>query len=170
MNEGSIKLRVLLIVTLCVLFTELGVAAQERAATDPVLARLGFGSGFGNCETNTATLDRVLNQALLGDRKDSAVIVIARLGRGEMSGELTRRRLYTVRAYFSARGLSSDRLVTAEGERVAGYGRIDFYIGGILFDALVADRCKDLPVGSCMEDFYVEPYYLPRKRKVRWCR
>lgn len=170
MNGRGTKLRCWLIGTLSVVFTVLAVVAQERPATDPVIARLGLGSGFGNCETNTAMLDRALNEALFSESRDITVIAIARLGGGEMSRELNRRRLYTVRSYLRTRGLLPERLVMAEGERVSGYGRVDFYVGGQLFAALVADRCKDLPVGNCIEDFYVEPYYLPRRGRTSWCR
>ena len=144
------------------------VIAQERSSADPVLRELGLGSGFSNCAYNSLTIDRIAAEAR--EFRDGPVIAIARLGRGEITRELNRRRLYTVRTYLQVRGLPTERLVTAEGERVSGYGRVDFYIRGKIFAALVADRCQDLPIGNCIEDFYVEPYYLPRRGRRRWCR
>lgn len=72
-----------------------------------------MGAGFGNCETNSATLDHIRNQALENKGKD--VIAIARLGKGEMSRELNRRRLYTVKTYLAERGISLKTIVQAEG-------------------------------------------------------
>ena len=164
------KLKVWLISVLCVIFTAGGAFSQERSTTDPVLERLRLGPGYGNCASNTATLDYVRSEALLADGEDSTVIAIARLGRGEMSRELNRRRLYTIQTYLIAKGVPPQMLVTAEGERVSGYGRVDFYVHGKLFAALTADRCRDLPVDNCIEDFYVGPYYLPRRGRTSWCR
>lgn len=142
----------------------LPVSAQRP---DPTLQKLGLGSGFGNCEINSATLDNLRSAS---EEKQVTVIAIARLGKGEMSRELNRRRLYTVRTYLSRRQMELEKLVVAEGDRVSGYGRVDFYVDGKLFAALVADTCKDLPVGECIEDFNTSPYYLPRRGRTRWCR
>jgi hypothetical protein len=123
-----------------------------------------------NCEGNSARLDVVRNKSreAVGNK---VTIAIARLGSGEQSRELNRRRLYTIRAYLTAMGLSPQRLITAEGERVDGYGRIEVYIGGELVEVLSVERCKDLPVGICdngLEDR--RRYQLPRRGNVGQCR
>ncbi len=151
------------------LFVMSAVTSQALSTNgqDPVLQKLGLGNGFGNCEINSATLDNVRSGA---EEQNVTVIAIARLGKGEISRELNRRRLYTIRAYLSRRGVRSEKLILTEGDRVGGYGRVDFYVEGKLFAALVADTYKDLPVGDCTENPYANPYYLPRKGKSRWCR
>ena len=55
-----------------------------------------------NCEGNSARLDALRNKAAGGG--DKVVIAIARLGVGEHSRALNRRRLFTVRQYLTAGG------------------------------------------------------------------
>ena len=66
--------------------------------------------------------------------------------------------------YLTAMGLPSQRLITAEGERVQGYGRIEVYIDGELAEVLSVQRFKDLPVGMCENEFEDRRNYeLPRR-------
>lgn len=112
-----------------------------------------------NCETNAAHLDKVPQARFQGWIGDGAVIVISRLGDGEYSRELNRRRLFNVRYRLEHyRGLNPQRVVTAEGERTRGYGRVEVYVDGALFQVLVAGRGKDLCVTCCgsYEEFYPE--------------
>ncbi|MDQ3257578.1 MAG: hypothetical protein M3R15_27450, partial [Acidobacteriota bacterium] len=79
--------------------------------------------------------------------------------------------LYTIRAYLIAMELPSQKLVTAEGERVSGYGRIEVYVGGELVDVFAVEPCKDLPVGMCENDLEDNrQYQLLRKGKIGQCR
>lgn len=154
-----LNLKVLLVLSLCMASVG-GAAAQNQLA-----ARLP-----DNCEGNAYRLDVVRNKSR-GSGENKMTIAIARLGTGEKSRELNRRRLYTVRAYLTAMGLSSQNLVTAEGERVQGYGRIEVYIGGELVELLRVKRCKDLHVGICDNDLDDKRrYQLPRKRNAIQCR
>jgi hypothetical protein len=123
-----------------------------------------------NCAYNSMIVDSVRSKLLSSDSKNDYLIAIARLGNGERTSELNRRRLYTVRQYLIARGVPSDRLIVAEGERIKGYGRVELYSRGELVENLVGERCADLPVQNCEEDFYDPALYLPRKGKRRWCR
>ena len=113
-------------------------------------------------------VDSVRAKLLSG--KNDFLILIARLGDGERTSELNRRRLYTVQKYFIARGVPLGRLVVAEAERVKGYGRVEIYLRGELVDNLVGERCADRPVQICDEGFYDPALYLPRRGKTRWCR
>lgn len=136
-----------------------GIAAQNLSASHPLPP--------DNCEGNSARLDVVRNKS--GAAVENKItIAIARLGSGEQSHELNRRRLYTIRTYLTAMGLPSQKLITAEGDRVKAYGRIEVYIGGELVDVLSVKRCKDLPVGICdnnLEDR--RRYQLPRGGQCR---
>ena len=99
-----------------------------------------------NCEFNVSVLTGAHRVA--GD--DGLLIVIARLGRGEVSRELNHRRLHNVRAFLIEFGHRSPKtIVTAEGDRVDGYGRVELYAGGKLFQVLMAGPNADLPVGAC---------------------
>lgn len=126
--------------------------AQERTAD----TRLEQATP-GNCEMNAALLDSVRTEALEEARKNRVVIVIARLGDGEISPARNRRRLLIVKNYLSKTELSVKKIVTAEGERVIGYGRIELYMEGELRVVLLANRNKLLCVECCNpkdSDFY----------------
>ncbi len=80
---------------------------------------------------------------------DEPVILIARLGNREASGSLSRRRLQVARMYLHVgRGrepqLREENIVTAEGERVRGAGRIEAYVRGKLFMVCVFKRNRNL--------------------------
>lgn len=100
-----------------------------------------------NCEENIS----ILGAATQAVDKDGLLIVIARLGDGEQNRELNRRRLHNVRTYLSeyVHARASETIITAEGERVNGYGRIELYVAGKLFHVLTIPRNGDLLVGSC---------------------
>lgn len=142
-----------------------GTVAQNLVTNDLLGLRLP-----DNCEGNSARLDVIRNKSIAAG-KNKITIAIARLGTGEQSRELNRRRLYTVRAYLTAMGLPSQKLVVAEGEPVKGYGRIEVYINGELFDVLAAERCKDLPVGMCENELEDRRrYQLPRRSNAQPCK
>jgi len=157
-------MRLLLVLALCIASLS-STVAQNQSASDPLTLHPP-----DNCEGNAASLDVVRNKS--GEAGENKVtIAIARLGIGEQSRELNRRRLYTVRAYLTAMGVPSQRLITAEGERVQGYGRVEVYIGGELVEVLPVERCKALPVGICDNDLEDRRrYQLPRRGSARQCR
>jgi len=100
-----------------------------------------------NCESDIAMLESASAEA--GTK--GLIIVIARLGDGDRNLALNSRRLHNVRVYLTEWGERRDSktVVTAAGERVKGYGRIEIYIGGRLFSAILIRPNADLIVGSC---------------------
>jgi len=135
------------------------VAAQQNATVSQSNERPG------NCNSNSAQLDRVRNEVWSGIEKGEVVIAIARLGKGEISRELNRRRLYSVQAYLTKRAaLPKKNIVVGEGERAEGYGRVELYVGGKLLNVLLAERNKLLCVECCGID---ESYYLYRADRKR---
>ena len=119
-----------------------------------------------NCEFNIATIDAANGKA---EDDGGLVIAIARLGDGEEQKELSRRRLHNVRTYlmeFDRR--SPEMIVTAEGERVKGYGRVELYVGGKLFYVLMIRPKADLPVGSCSYEGE-DPCSHEREKKLYPC-
>ena len=117
-----------------------------------------------SCETHSLILDIMRNELLWGSAKDSLVIAVARLGKGETSRALNRRRLYNLGVHWKDYGLPAERLIAAEGERVNGYGRVELYVSGKLFDALLVPRREDLCVDCCDIDERLYPY-LDKKRR-----
>jgi hypothetical protein len=117
-----------------------------------------------NCEIHSLILDMMRNEVVWGSGKDSLVIAIARLGRGEISRELNKRRLYNLGVHWKDYGLPAERLILVEGERVNGYGRVDLYVSGKLFDVLLVERRKDLCVDCCDIDERLYPYRDKKRR------
>jgi hypothetical protein len=139
--------------------------------------------------TNCAHSITVLDVLAQNTPKDELIIVVARLGDGEIRRELNHRRLHNVRHYLTkfltheSVRRSPETVLVAEGERVKGYGRVEFYVGGKLFDRLYIMTGGDLvvscydsdPVGSCTgegdREFYPcrdrRPAPMNRRRRVR---
>jgi len=93
-----------------------------------------------NNESAKANLDWLAQNA----RGDEIVIAIARRGDNESSSRLSGQRLQTVRLYLeNTRGMSKERLVTAEGETVRGFGRVEIYVAGKLFMVFTLARNKN---------------------------
>lgn len=124
----------------------------------------------GNCEDNILILSNVHHTA----GADDTIIAIARLGDGERNRMLNHRRLHNVRVYLTEFGWhrQPETVITAEGDRLKGYGRVELYIGGTLFAVLHVRRHQDLLVGSCEPDD-IRPvkaernFYPYRDRKPR---
>lgn len=112
-----------------------------------------------HCEMNDHLLDTA--HQLAGD--DTVIIAVARLGTGERNPELNRRRLHNVKAYLTSFGWKRrlNTVVTAEGERVNGFGRIDIYVRGGLWASLAVRRNDDLILGLC------EPDYMRGREETR---
>ncbi len=144
------------------------VFAQERANR---LTIESFRNDVpGNCESNIAVLDSLAQRT----GADELIIVIARLGNNENRNRLNYRRLHNVRAYLT--GYFTDptvrrrmeTIITAEGERVSGYGRIELYANGRLFWVLKVRHNSDLPVGNCGREPPAEPC-PPEERNLFPC-
>jgi len=132
--------------------TSVTVANQEQRAKPPYTTPQ-------HCEVNDNQLDNAHH--LAGD--DSIIIAVAHLGDGERNPALNRRRLHNVKAYLTSFAWQRrlDTVVTAEGERVKGFGRIDIYIRGGHWSTLAVRRNEDLIVGLC------EPDYMRGREETR---
>jgi hypothetical protein len=125
-----------------------GVSMAQDAPADTRVVK----SVPGNCETNSAELDDVRNEAIEATAKGGVIIAIARLGNRETSRVHTSRRLLAVKGYLVKYGVPTRRIVTAEGERVDGYGRVELYVAGKLRNVLLANPNKALCVECCNTD------------------
>ncbi len=100
------------------------------------------------CDTALAYLDEALVEML--QLKDTHLIVVARLGTGEVSSRLNTNRLNMIEAYFK-RKLPDLKYVMAEGNEVKGLGRVELYVGGRLLHIMPIKKnakgyCDD-PIG-----------------------
>jgi len=102
------------------------------------------------CEENIALLS--ISHEAAG--KEGFIIAIARLGSGEQGRELNRRRLHNLRVYLTEFDWhrAPKTVITAEGERVKGFGRVELYVAGKLVGVMGIKRNRDLLVGSCEPD------------------
>lgn len=93
----------------------------------------------------------LLDYAVIEAGKDKTIILIARLGTGEHSRKLIWLRLRIASEYLmETRGVSKDRVVTAEGERVRDLGHVEIYVGGRLHVLFKMKRNKGF--GGCPPD------------------
>lgn len=106
---------------------------------------------LNHCEMNDNELDNAHHLA----GENTIIVAVAHLGNGERNPELNRRRLHNVRAYLTNFGWRRKpaTVVTAEGERVNGYGRIDIYVRGGHWASMAVPRNGDLIVGLCEPDY-----------------
>jgi hypothetical protein len=102
----------------------------------------------GACEVNAAAFDSLAN-TLLSD--DERLFIVARLGTGETSRELNRRRLHNVRTYFKDGWpqIDAKRFIFTEGDKVNGEGRVEFYVGSALMQISLVHRGGDICVDCC---------------------
>ncbi len=153
------RLFLLLVFALFLLFPVLTDAQERRYDYDELL----------NCERNLLYQDVVINAALEQTKEDGVLIVVVRLGDSEASRELIRRRLYNLRQYFKERGsrLVTERIIFAEGERVKGYGRIEYYLGGKLYERLLFPKNGYICHSCCGLDhnYYPEKEVYEREQK-----
>ena len=124
------------------------LAPEDTSGTPPEVRATPYCSPKepANCEVANFYLDNAAMRArALGE---AHLIVIARLGDGEKSRQLNVSRLKVVENFLSNwRGVR--KVMTAEGERVRGYGRLEFYVGGALLYTLPVRRNKNLDLLSC---------------------
>ena len=134
------------------------LVAQERSGQS-------VGKGWGvpdrplNCEMNFQNLEHVRDVMRGQTNQKSVLILIARLGDGEKQQVLNHRRLYNVRLKLTDElNVPEEKIIIAQGERVEGFGRVEFYMGGELIGALLTNKQDDLCVGCCGPDERFYPY------------
>jgi hypothetical protein len=130
---------------------ELGAIPSSQVETKPT-----------NCELNSSKLSGA-HQAAAATGHDTIIIAIARLGDGERRAEVNRRRLHNVRVFLAEAWKRSPlSVVLAQGERVRGYGRVELYVGGRLFELIAVKTNGDLPVSLTCEPDTIRPTWFDR--------
>jgi hypothetical protein len=114
--------------------------AQADQFSKPIVIGGDQGIDGRNCDSTKSNFDLIAQTA----GGEGTIIVIGHLGRGELSRKLVSRRLRNLKDFmYFTRGVSKERTVTAEGERVEGLGQIDVYISGQLFMVFRLSRNRD---------------------------
>ena len=118
-------------------------AQQPQPTSSPAEVEIVPATARG-CQLNTINAANL--QALVSTTKDKA-FVIAHLGTGETNPRLNRRRLNDVKTEL---GLgNSPKIIFAEGARVRGRGRIEFYVGSELMSVSLLARNGDFCAACC---------------------
>ena len=155
------KKRIKVLAGICCLW--LLVAASDAIAQNTESTETNVEIG-NTCESNIARLDRIHSEA----GESGLMIAIARLGNGEQSRQLNQRRLHNLRLYLEkVRGRAPRTIITAEGDRARGRGRIEIYVGGKLVDVMGVGRSEDLYAGSCDETGELDKYFYDSRRRNR---
>ena len=172
----------LLLTTIIGFWASCSVAwAQQPPPTSVSNQGDGAGAKPARCEHRSAVLHWIHQDT----PADELIVVVARLGDGDVRPNLAWRRLHNVRAYwteYSHEGREGPRrdpekIVLAEGERVKGYGLLEFYVGGKLVQAIRAARNSDVDFGDCYppDESYIrnhvyDPCSVERHRIFYPCR
>jgi hypothetical protein len=99
-----------------------------------------------DCEVANFYIDDVIRR-WQENNSGSYLIVIARLGDGENSRQLNLARLKSIRRYLKR--YPDTRLITAEGERVNGYGCLEFYVNGKRLYVIPVIKSANIDLFSC---------------------
>ena len=122
------------------------VVGTAQDSSEPRVIGGNVGVDGSYCESTKADFDEI---AAVANERDSNVIIISRLGKGERSRSISRLRLSQIRNHLMmVRGYSSDRIIIAEGERVKGLGLVEVYIKGKPFIIYRMKRNRDFIRGN----------------------
>jgi hypothetical protein len=121
-----------------------------------------------SCHSTWTMMEFAGNNLKSQSNPKGVLIIIARLGDGENWTELNRRRLFNAKETIVPGfvGVESRRIITAVGERVKGFGRVEFYVGGQMVVEILVKRNKDLPA-DCYDDAIGKYYPLRDKTKSK---
>jgi hypothetical protein len=102
-----------------------------------------------SCEDNLALLDTLIQSI----HTDKMLLIVSHLGKRENRADLSRRRLYNIKTYYTKGFDQTEReaesIVIADGEKVTGKGYLDFYVEGQIILRLYLNYNRDLTFGPC---------------------
>lgn len=134
-------LRAFGVIALCLVVWSIA-SSQNAQSAKPIISEGSNGEGIdgSNCDNTKALFDLIAQNA----GAEETIIVIGKLGRGELSREIVRRRMRNLQDYiYFTRGVAKERVVMAEGDRINGLGQVDVYIKGKLVVIFRLKRNRD---------------------------
>lgn len=144
---------------LFILFTINGALVLGQTSADKPLTISSNESG----ELHSAYTDSLAAEA---QETGKRLFVIVRLGTGETSKRVSYARLYNTRQYIQQKNFGLLKPVFAEGERVEGEGRIEYYLGSELRVIAFAPRNKT-PNLTCCIDYFPPTKSKRQRRKLK---
>ena len=136
------NLRIILFLFTILLFVACKSASGQTASDKPIIITT---KDYGRGEVTLAEID---NMVAYAQQNNERLFVVARLGSGEKSHQINQARLAGVRRELVNRKFELPP-VYAEGERVQGQGRVEFYVGSRLYMIVLAGRNKIPPFNCC---------------------
>ena len=95
------------------------------------------------------------------------LFVIVRLGDGEISRRVVTARIRAAKGYFLRDdSFKAQPAVFAEGERVEGEGRFEYYLGSKLQFVALAPKNKIINF-TCCEDYFPPVKKKPKRKKTK---
>lgn len=171
--SAVVKFMKFIIVMICLAFfvfaSLLSTSAYAQGESDQkVVKSWGVPNRPLNCEMNLQNLEHVRDLVKKQTNRSAVLILIARLGNGEKRDELNHRRLYNVRESLNnTLYVPREKIVIAQGEKVVGLGRVEFYLDGEMIGALLVKPNDDICVGCCGPDKRFYPYKDEFERKSK---
>ena len=155
-----VKIRVL---SRCLVLAVLTLASVNTASSQSRTGDKVIELKSESCEIDEANFSIVMNAALEKVKDGGSLIAIARLGTGDRANNLNRERLRSTKLWLGKADFPANKLIVAEGERVSGNGRVDFYIGGVLTHVILPKPNGGLCIECCPDN----PFEFTRRRKRR---
>jgi hypothetical protein len=132
MNRKAKLITASFILIISVLSCTIFVVAQQPSNQAEVEITPANEEGYRRNGINIVNLSALLNTT------NQRAFIIAHLGKGERSPRLNRRRLSCIRTMLV--NSSPEKITFAEGERVNGLGRVEFYLGSELMHVALVTR------------------------------
>ncbi len=135
----SVLIRSIILTAAALFWVPFPVAAQDQTLK-PIAGGIGVADKPLNCEMTLLLMEDVRDLIRAQGGENNVLILIARLGSGEKSRSLNRRRLLNVREGLQGTLGTVEPIIITEGDRVNGFGRVEVYSGGKFVGALLARR------------------------------
>lgn len=143
-----------LVLLLALLFTT--ASAQNRTGVVELES--------AGCEIDESNFSLVENASREIRSGNGFLIAIARLGDKDKARNLNQQRLNAAKQWFVGKArFPTEKLILAEGEKISGKGRVEFYIAGVLTHIIFPKP----NVGLCWECCDPQPEDFTPRRKNR---
>lgn len=139
------KIKKIIALSFLMMLCAVGAAKAQQTTAAAYIVKSDANAG----ELNSAQLDYLATEQQTTNER---IFVIARLGRSETARALNLQRLKAARSYLvETKGINKEQIVFAEGERVAGEGRLEFYLGSKFMLVSLAPRGENVRLVCCVD-------------------
>jgi hypothetical protein len=147
-----VKLKILILIFFCISLTQASGAFGQELADEPI-------PSDSSGEIHSSLSDMMRTKARESGER---LFVIVRLGDGETSRRVATARIKAAKGYFLRDdNFKAQTAIFAEGERVKGEGRFEYYLGSKLQFVALAPKNKTINFTCC------EDYFPPVKKKTK---